>query len=178
MGRPGGKVSPRVAELTVNQQRALDLRREHKTIQDIATELGVPRSTAYDWLCGALERSDEAMAAKAGAHRELEAQRIDALMRSLWPEALAPGKDRLAVVDRVVKLMDQRAKLLGLNLPPQPDAEADALKRERLEAEIRLLRARAAQVNAGAGESDALKGATTAELEALLAAYRASQPTP
>lgn len=53
----------------------------------------------------------------AVAARELEADRYDQLQRAIWAKCL---KGDTWSIDRALKLMDQRARLLGLNLPPQP----------------------------------------------------------
>ncbi len=52
----------------------------------------------------------------AVAARELEADRYDQLQRAIWKKCLSG--DTWAI-DRVLKIMDQRERLLGLNLPPQ-----------------------------------------------------------
>ncbi len=53
----------------------------------------------------------------AVAARDLEADRYDQLQRAIWAKCL---KGDTWAIDRALKLMDQRARLLGLNLPPQP----------------------------------------------------------
>lgn len=118
MSRPGGEHSPRVAELSEHERKALDLRIAGKTFQQIADAMATTRTTAYRWVVAALEKADEAMAERAAEHRELEAQRLNALLASLWTNALAgePG-----VVDRVLKIMERRAKLLGLDAPARAE---------------------------------------------------------
>ena len=46
--------------------------------------------------------------------RTIELQRLDSLLFSIWPEA---QKGTLKAVDMVVKIMERRAKLLGLDAP-------------------------------------------------------------
>jgi len=46
----------------------------------------------------------------------LELQRLDALLKALWAEAARKNPDHSAV-DRVLKIMERRAKLLGLDAP-------------------------------------------------------------
>jgi len=57
----------------------------------------------------------------AVAARDLEADRYDQLQRAIWAKCL---KGDTWSIDRALKLMDQRARLLGLNLPPQVDPGA------------------------------------------------------
>ena len=48
--------------------------------------------------------------------RTLEGERLDALLAAVWKQAM--GGD-LKAVDRVLRIIDQRARLLGLNAPVQ-----------------------------------------------------------
>ena len=52
--------------------------------------------------------------------RALELARLDALLAALWPQQGEP-----AVVDRVLRIMERRAKLLGLDAPTRVDAVLD-----------------------------------------------------
>lgn len=137
MAGPRAKAGRRVAELTEIERKALDLKIQGKSTDAIAAALGIPRSTAYDTVCRALARSDEAMAKRARSHRELEAQRLDALLAAVFPVAVgdrhvvASDPDdnptdvafdaQVKAIDRVAKLMERRAKLLGLDLPTRTE---------------------------------------------------------
>jgi hypothetical protein len=56
----------------------------------------------------------------AEAVRELEAMRLDALLQALWGKALDGD---VLVIDRVLKIMDRRARLLGLDAPTKTQQE-------------------------------------------------------
>lgn len=56
----------------------------------------------------------------AEAARELEADRYDQLQRAIWAKCL---KGDTWAIDRALKLMDQRARLLGLNMPVRQTIE-------------------------------------------------------
>jgi hypothetical protein len=80
--------------------------------------------------------------------RELEALRLDRLQRALWPQCLREDKNQHWAIDRVLKISDQRARLLGLNRPVRQeitviseDAVDNAIR--ALEAEIELTTAQA-----------------------------------
>lgn len=68
--------------------------------------------------------------------RALELARLDGLMVTLWPMA---RRGDLAAVDRVLKVMERRSKLLGLDAPQRHEmVTLDAVEAEirRLEAEL------------------------------------------
>ena len=50
---------------------------------------------------------------------ELETQRLDAMLMVLWPQV---SKGDQGAIDRVLRIMDRRAKLLGLDTPQQLNA--------------------------------------------------------
>ena len=49
-------------------------------------------------------------------YREVQRQRFEQLLLHIWPRAAKGERD---AVDRVLKIMDQQAKLLGLNSPQE-----------------------------------------------------------
>jgi hypothetical protein len=77
----------------------------------------------------ALEQSRNEEAAEASVYRQLENERLDALLEAAWPRAIEPqpilnregdviGQEiDLRAVETVLKLMDRRAKLNGLDMP-------------------------------------------------------------
>lgn len=70
----------------------------------------------------------------AEAARDLEADRYDQLQRAIWAKCLAG--DTWAI-DRALKIMDQRARLLGLNAPIRQQIEV--LTESTVDAAIREL---------------------------------------
>jgi acyl carrier protein phosphodiesterase len=94
--------------------RAFALRKAGLSYRDIGLELGVNHATVYkdvqatikQFLDEAREHHTQIMA--------IEAARLDDLQRVMWEQA-AMG-DRRAV-DTVLKIMERRAKLLGLDTP-------------------------------------------------------------
>lgn len=54
----------------------------------------------------------------------LELQRLDDLLKGLWAEAAKQQPDYKAV-DRVLRVMERRAKLLGLDAPTRTDVTTD-----------------------------------------------------
>ena len=92
------------------QLRALDMRISGKTYAAIAKELGFAGpSGAFKTVMAALKKT---LQEPANELRRLEISRLDELFNSLWSK-----KDRLFYVDRLLKIMERRAKLLGLDAP-------------------------------------------------------------
>lgn len=54
------------------------------------------------------------VAADAAELRAEEVSRLDAMLAGLWPDA---RRGHLGAVDRVLRLMERRARLLGLDAP-------------------------------------------------------------
>jgi hypothetical protein len=119
----GGDRRPTSADMisaALRQNDALSLRQSGKTFAEIAAKLGYSdHSGARNAVMAALR---ENVAEPNAEMRALELSRLDALQSALWSSALG-GK--LGSVDRVLKLMERRAKILGLDAPPPKTAEGD-----------------------------------------------------
>lgn len=103
------------------QRRALELRTEGHTLDQIADQLGyADKSGAHRAITAALDRHESAA---VDQYRDLEAARLNELQRAVWP--LAIGGD-LAAVTACVRIIDRRAKLLGLDAPVLVDVNASA----------------------------------------------------
>jgi hypothetical protein len=99
---------------------ALHLRLAGWDYDTIARHLGLRhRSSAYRLVQAALAaRQREA----APAVRALELARLDALLERVWPRAMA---GHLPAVDRVLAILDRRARLLGLHAPERAVVDVD-----------------------------------------------------
>ncbi len=110
-----GKHDP---EVIAKERQALELRRAGVTYDLIAERVGYSeRGAARKAVVRALRRTLEGPAEDV---RELEADRLDRLQSGLWAQAM---KGNLGAVDRVLRLMERRARLLGLDQPTQVQAE-------------------------------------------------------
>lgn len=120
----GRKKTKKVVELTAEEQRALDLRVAGHTFREIGELMGCGKSKADELVSRALKHSNEAMARKGTLFRELEAQRLDKLMATLWQSASSMATDseeRNRTIDRVLKIMERRAKMLGIDAPTRSE---------------------------------------------------------
>ncbi|GAA3154019.1 hypothetical protein ACFQ0X_43675 [Streptomyces rectiviolaceus] len=142
----------RIAGISFHDQRVLDLGYES-------------RGHASKDLLRALKDHREEEAAAVDVYRQQENERLDALLEAAWPRATKPSpvfdKEGMVVgeeldmraVDTVLRLMDRRAKLNGLDMPVKTE------------------------VTGADGGPLQLGSATSAELEALIGISEGS-PTP
>lgn len=134
------------AEAAGRARQALQLRINGATFTAIAETLDVSPSTAHKYVARALA---DIPRAEADELRTLECQRLDALQRAHWEMALAGDA---AATDRVIRIIDRRAKLLGLDAPQQVEiAGADV----DLDATVNRLLAVAATLTATPGADNA-----------------------
>jgi len=124
--------------------QVLWLREAGVPFKTIAERLGYrSESGAYNAFKRAMQRTIQEPADEL---RRLEELRLDALLRAMMPEALRGSTWH---VDRVLSIMDRRAKLLGLDGPSQ--VEVTTYGRSDIDDEItRLL---ADMERAGQGEA-------------------------
>ncbi|MEU1327239.1 hypothetical protein [Streptomyces microflavus] len=119
------------AETAARRAKLLKLRRQGIPYDDPRImDLGYATSgAARKDLTRALQHHHEEEAAEASVYRQQENERLDALLTAVWDKATTPSpvfdKDHeivdhvidLKAVDTVLKLMDRRAKLNGLDMP-------------------------------------------------------------
>ena len=99
-------------ELVDREIKVLELRRAGLTWQRISEEAGyADASGAYLAYKRAIKRT---MQQPADELREQELDRIDRLQLALWPKAM---KGDNASINTIVRLMERRARLLGLDTP-------------------------------------------------------------
>lgn len=99
-------------ELVDKEIKVLELRRVGLTWQRIAEEVGYADHTgAYAAYKRAIKRT---MQQPANELREQELDRIDRLQVAVWPAAM---KGDTRAVLTIVRLMERRAKLTGLDMP-------------------------------------------------------------
>lgn len=112
---PGARGTPLTREERVQRRNmAIDLRRAGVPIDTIASRLNYPTPTHaqrdIDLLVSSVLKTPQ------DEMRGLEALRLDYLTLVLWPEA---KKGNSRAIDQVVKIMERRAKLFGLDAPVQ-----------------------------------------------------------
>lgn len=117
--RGGKKTSPETAAAKVKAAKALELRMEGKTFEAIAQELGYnSKQACFD----AVKRSLDAITREpAEALLKLDLERLDAMWGIHYLNAQAGDVHALAAC---MKLMERRAKMLGLDSPERHEVSA------------------------------------------------------
>ncbi len=101
-------------EATINSLEALKLRLQGYTYREIAEKLNVSNpGTVYRSIQRILQKTAQEPADEL---RQLESMRLDNLQQRLI-DLLEASDQPLFVIDRILKVMSQRAQLLGLNKP-------------------------------------------------------------
>ena len=112
------KNAPVRVRARVREEQALALRAEGLSYQKIGDRMGVARATAYKWVNRALDRLLERLPEEAARVRRLELERLDAMQRALWDQAM--GGD-VKAINTILRIMERRAKLLALDAPERQD---------------------------------------------------------
>jgi len=100
---------------TINE--VMRLRRAGLSINDIARHTGVATNTVRRYIERGLRELKEARLEDVEILRDLELERLDAIYARLAPRALGEHPD-LAYVDRLLRVIELRARILGLLAPP------------------------------------------------------------
>jgi len=104
------KTSKRRIAAVEKQAKALELRKAGVTFEGIASSLGYAGpSGAFKAVMSAL---DKTLQEPAEGLRSIEWLRLEQMQRAIWPEAMSGD---LAAMDRLVRIMERRARLLGLD---------------------------------------------------------------
>ena len=119
---------------------ALRLRSLGFSYQAIADQMGVTKATAYN----RCQRALAAIPAEAvDEFRRLEGQRLDLLLEKAMEKALSEEKGALFAIDRVLAIMDRRAKLMGLDAP----IKTEVITLDYIQAEIARLEASLGEID-------------------------------
>lgn len=103
------------------QAEALRLRAGGMDYDGIAARLGYKnRAGAHKAVMVGLQRT---LQEPADELRTMEAERLDRMLEGLWEKAI---EGHTWSVDRVLNIMERRAKLLGLDKPPTANFDSQA----------------------------------------------------
>lgn len=89
----------------------VNLRKAGYTYERIAAHFGVTRQAVYSGVKKAL---DEIKAEGVPELRALENERLDDMLRAIYAQAV---KGDTGAIDRILRIMERRAKLWGLDAP-------------------------------------------------------------
>ena len=113
------KTSPATLRGLKNREAAIDLRRAGWPFERIGEKLGISKQAAHKLVSSAIESARAQLSAASDDLLAEEVLRLDGLLQKIYPRA---AKGELAAVDRVLKIMERRAKLLGLEAPVRIEA--------------------------------------------------------
>lgn len=102
------------------REQALLLRKAGYQYEAIGAKLGISKQAAHQLIQRTLRATLREPAADL---RTLEVERLDDLLRALYPQA---RKGNHGAIDRVLRIMERRAKLLGLDAPVRSEVETNA----------------------------------------------------
>ena len=91
----------------------LNLRKAGYTYERIGAQFGVSRQAVCDVVVWALKSQQ---AESVGDLRALENERLDDMLRAIYAQAV---KGDTGAIDRILRIMERRAKLWGLDAPVQ-----------------------------------------------------------
>ena len=117
-------------------KNVLKLRKMGLDAQQISGELDMPLDRVKNIISNALKALTKEMKGQAEQIRSLELTRLDELQTAIWADCM-DGK--LTAIDRVLKIMERRSKLVGLDAPDRLDIKADMKLEHMKEAKERLM---------------------------------------
>lgn len=111
---PMTKTSPAMAMKLERQEQALLLRRSGLAFSAIGQRLGISKSRAHALVQLGMDSAREQILTQSDELRIEEISRLDGMLATVYEKAAAGD---LQAVDRVLKIGERRAKLLGLEAP-------------------------------------------------------------
>jgi len=117
------KNSARRTQAAARTRKALDLRIAGATYERIASALGISKSAAHKAVARGMNSIRANNESTAQELRDLEVARLDRMLVGLWNGA---RNGDAQAVDRVLRIMERRAKLLGLDSPASLEVSGPA----------------------------------------------------
>jgi len=119
IANPGSTKSISSREL---EDKAFELRKDSKSYREIGAELGVSPAGAYQAVMRVLDRMEAELKEPAKKVRAMELAKLDQL------EAVVKSKAKtgdLFAADRLLKIMERRARLTGIDMPTKVQHSGD-----------------------------------------------------
>jgi hypothetical protein len=115
---PQQTAEEKAAELEAKEAKVLELRRAGFTFQRIAEEVGYATPSGAQRALERIMKRNVPQAPEEFRWQELD--RLDRMQVALWPRAMK-GDDR--AIGTIVRLMERRARLVGIDAPQRIQAE-------------------------------------------------------
>lgn len=107
----------------VQAEAVYEARLRGESYRKIAEDLDISASAAMKMFRDQLERLTEDESSNIELIRRTELERLDAMLDKAWAIIEKGGTNALFAIDRVVRLMERRAKYLGLDAPVKVNIE-------------------------------------------------------
>lgn len=131
MAASNAKTSADRLQAAQRRRQCVELRLAGATFDVIAERTGLSKSTVHKHITKALADITAETRGPAESVKAMELARLDRLLVGVWGNA---AKGDVLHVDRVLKIMERRAKLLGLDAPTKlahgGDPDAPPIKTE------------------------------------------------
>lgn len=114
--------------------RALELRKAGIGYRTIGAQLGVSEAQAHRDVQSALSALRELELAEADDLRRLELERLDDAMLAIYPQV---KRGNHGAIDRLLRIMERRAKLTGIDAPARFKDETDPIDWDAVPPELR-----------------------------------------
>lgn len=102
--------------------KALQLRMAGASYRAIAGQLNISLAQAHEDVQRELEGIAEKSQAEAAHVRTLELERLDAMTMAIWQQVRQGNQ---GAIDRALRVMERRAKLLGIDAPEKQDRSGE-----------------------------------------------------
>lgn len=118
------QAGPGLVRRTERRRQAFALRMGGATYVEIAGSLGITRQAAHQLVKWTLEDTRTKLFEDIEAVRALEVRRTEALILGLWPNRQQPR-----YADTILRILERRARLLGLDAPTRIDERVQGVVR-------------------------------------------------
>ena len=149
-GKPRGKTTPWKLSLVEKKEKALRMRKAGNTYRVIGEELGCTEQRVWQIVNGELKRINAQCSELAEGMLRLELERLDSLWKETYDTATGGGDKAIPAASVCLKILERRAKMLGIDAPEKiaptdPSGKQEfgkGVSNEDLEAFIRKERAK------------------------------------
>lgn len=121
------KTSKSAVDARTKERQVLELRRAGATYTQIGEQIGISESAAARYVRRAYERLCAETSETTAEMRQIETERLDAMLLSIWPRV---RKGELIAIDRALSIHSARSKLYGLEVKEQPPQASVTVKFE------------------------------------------------
>jgi hypothetical protein len=121
---------------TERQLKSLELRRTGAHYSDIATALGCSKATAYRDVKRHLDDVRQECREKAEEINDIELERLDTALAAIWTKV---EQGDCKSIETMLKIMERRAKMLGLDSPDKHEVRAGVATPEEAAQLVRQL---------------------------------------